>query len=267
MITLKIDNREKKLIELITMLNKKHEFNVNFVIEKLDIGDFIIEKDSKECIIIERKSLNDLACSIVDNRYKEQSLRLQNSNIHNHNICYLIEGVFDEWISKIKRINEKTLISSLFSLMFIKGFSIIRTTDRHDTAMHILCLCKKLSKETKSFFYDLSGNIEGKITSTLEDYTNVVSKVKSKNINPTNIDNIILSQIPGISCNTSNFIIKEFGSLFNLLNCMNKNPKCLDDLTYTLKSGTKRHLSKTAIKNIYSYLIEGKVDIIQIKTN
>ena len=43
-------------------------------------------------LIIERKSLNDLASSIKDGRYAEQSFRLSNIEHHNHNIVYLIEG-------------------------------------------------------------------------------------------------------------------------------------------------------------------------------
>ena len=39
-----------------------------------------------------KKTVNDLLSSIVDGRYKEQSLRLDNYNLHNHNIIYLIEG-------------------------------------------------------------------------------------------------------------------------------------------------------------------------------
>ena len=46
----------------------------------------------KLIILIERKSLNDLESSIKDGRYSEQSIRLNSSEIHNHNIYYLIEG-------------------------------------------------------------------------------------------------------------------------------------------------------------------------------
>ena len=94
-VILKIDNREKKLIALIKQQIEKDSLDISYVIDKLDLGDFIFEIDGKEKIIIERKSLNDLASSIMDNRYREQSLRLQNYNMHNHNICYLIEGVLE----------------------------------------------------------------------------------------------------------------------------------------------------------------------------
>ena len=77
---LKIDNREKKLIKIIMAF--KEQFNlkkIDITIEVLDIGDFIICDDNdNEILIIERKSLNDLASSIKDGRYVEQSLRLSN---------------------------------------------------------------------------------------------------------------------------------------------------------------------------------------------
>ena len=269
-VVLKIDNREKKLIKLITQAIEKDSLDISYVIDKLDLGDFIFEIDGKEKIIIERKSLNDLASSIMDNRYREQSMRLQNYNIHNHNICYLIEGLLEEWVSKVKRITPNTLLSSMFSLQFFKGFSMIRTTDKFDTAQTLISLYKKLCKEhDKELFYNIEQNAGGKLNSSIDEYTNVISKVKKNNITSGNIDRIVLSQVPGISAITSKMILEKYGSLFKLLTEMNKNPHCLDDFTYTFGKGEKtreRHLSQTAIKNIYSYLIEGKVEVININT-
>ena len=269
-VLLKIDNREKKLIQLIKERIEKNSLELSYVIEKLDLGDFIFEVNGKEKVIIERKSLNDLAASIMDNRYREQSLRLQNYNIHNHNICYLIEGILEEWVSKIKRINANTLLSSMFSLQFFKGFSIIRTSDKYDTATTLINLYNKLSKESnKDFFYNIEQNGGGKLNSTIEEYTDVISKVKKNNITKGNIDRIVLSQVPGISVITSKLIIEKYGSLFNLLLNLNQNQHCLDDFKYTYGKGEKkreRHLSQTAIKNIYTYLIEGKQQMISINT-
>ena len=85
---LKIDNRERKLIQLLKAYNDQFGFkNIEFVVEKLDLGDFIICDDNdNEKLIVERKSLNDLASSIKDGRYIEQSHRLTGYPIHNHNI-------------------------------------------------------------------------------------------------------------------------------------------------------------------------------------
>ena len=53
--------------------------------EQLAVGDIILENDKGEVVIIfERKTLYDLAASIRDGRYNEQSFRLNKENIHNH---------------------------------------------------------------------------------------------------------------------------------------------------------------------------------------
>ena len=90
---IKVDVRENKLIQLLKKLltEKFTKYDILIKEEQLDIGDIIIiHNDSK--LIIERKSINDLASSISDGRYMEQSYRLDKVDIHNHNIMYLIEG-------------------------------------------------------------------------------------------------------------------------------------------------------------------------------
>ena len=68
-------------------------------IEQLHIGDVIFEDDSgKPIIIFERKTLNDLAASIKDGRYSEQSFRLDKEPAHNHNIIYIIEGDIERYL-------------------------------------------------------------------------------------------------------------------------------------------------------------------------
>ena len=81
-----VDNREKKLIPIIKSLNNDYDYNFNITVDKLDIGDIIIKKNGEEVMIIERKSYNDLASSLRDGRYKEQSFRLNSVDLHNHNI-------------------------------------------------------------------------------------------------------------------------------------------------------------------------------------
>ena len=118
-----IDYRETKLVELCKSYIEKMNFKNNeieLVTENLALGDIIISNDDKEIIIIERKSLNDLASSIKDGRYKEQSFRLNNYNIHNHNIIYLIEGDWNDYNrGKFnKSINQHTLTSSIISINY-----------------------------------------------------------------------------------------------------------------------------------------------------
>ena len=93
-----IDVRETELIKLVKYFleNNANYKDIQLKIETLPIGDIIFKQidGEQECekLIIERKSLSDLASSIKDGRYDEQSYRLNGLNHHNHNIIYLIEG-------------------------------------------------------------------------------------------------------------------------------------------------------------------------------
>lgn len=125
--------------------------NIEIEIENLPLGDVILcDNEGNEKIIVERKSLNDLASSIKDGRYVEQSHRLMNNPVHNHNIVYLIEGNLSIWQNRYK-VQSNTLYSAIFSLNYYKGFSVIKTIDMTETAEYILRMCDKLNREKKKF--------------------------------------------------------------------------------------------------------------------
>ena len=90
---IKVDNRETELIRCIKYVLEISPIykDVQMVVETLPLGDAILCKNETEMVIIERKSLRDLAASIKDGRYEEQSYRLNGLPIHNHNIVYLTE--------------------------------------------------------------------------------------------------------------------------------------------------------------------------------
>ena len=259
---LKVDVREKRLIKLLEAYIIQFNFKkIDIEVETLPLGDVIIcDEKGNEKIIVERKSLNDLASSIKDGRYVEQSHRLTNNPVHNHNIVYLIEGNLSTWTNRYK-VQANTLYSAIFSLNYYKGFSVIKTHDITETAEYILRMCDKLNREKKKVSYYESGE---KIP---KKYCEVVKKVKKDNITPENIGEIILSQIPGVSSHTSQVIMNKYGSLYNLLCDLDTNQKCLDDLSYTTENGVIRRISKTSIRNIVQYLLYQKSNIIVINTN
>ena len=78
-----IDNREK-----IKELFEKKEY---IKYENLSIGDYHIKLNGNTIVIIERKTINDLANSIVDGRYREQKKRLLD-NFEKEKILYILEG-------------------------------------------------------------------------------------------------------------------------------------------------------------------------------
>jgi len=249
---IKLDYREKKLNGQLLKIKDINKFDkISIVIENLPIGDVIIcDDDGKEKMIIERKTLSDLASSIKDGRYAEQSYRLNGHSMVNHNIVYLLEGIIADWPerkAKMTRTPKKTLYVTMFSLQYYKGFTTINTKNVEETAEYIVRLTDKLSRDKKQCYYDSSCNYVP--------YTSVVKKEKKKNITPENIDIIMLNQIPGISLKTSEAIIGKYKTVYNLIQELNENLGCLDNVKLKATNG-ERKISKTAVKNIKEYLLK-----------
>tara|TARA_B100000795_G_C22804773_1_gene444129 strand:+ start:4306 stop:5064 length:759 start_codon:yes stop_codon:yes gene_type:complete len=250
---IKVDVREKKLIPLLKALNNDYGYNLDIIVERLDLGDIIVcDEEDTELLIIERKTLADLASSIRDGRYMEQSFRLNKEKLHNHNIIYLIEGDMYNYKDKYTKIKAKTLFVTIGCIQYYKGFSTTRTKDILETAEYIIRFVEKMGREKDKKGYYNGG------TDNNEKYSKFVTRVKKNNITPENIGEIILNQIPGISQSTSLSVMKKFGSLCNLLDCLKNDPTCLDNLKYVTKTGSERRISKTSIKNMIQFLLYKK---------
>lgn len=260
---IKIDYREKKLIPIIQSLNNDYNFNIHIKVENLPIGDIIIcDQKENEKLIIERKTLNDLAASIRDGRYSEQSFRLENNSLHNHNIMYIVEGDIHRYSGKYNKIPASTLHVTMFCIQYFKGFCFNKTRDVVETAEFVLRATNKLLKEKRRVnYYKNAGEVK-KVNDIQKSYTDVVHKVKKNNIRPDNIGEIILSQIPGISSKTSKIVMCKFNSLYHLLESIKKDKHCLDNLEFNTKDGGKRRISQTTVKNIMKYLLYQKEEVI-----
>merc|ERR1711968_115767 len=114
---IKIDSRESDLYTLCKQKMIANE-NITVIQEVLPLGDIVVcNNEDKELIVIERKTLRDLAASIVDGRYNEQSFRLNQLNLENHNIIYLIEGNINNF-KPVSRIDKNALLSSMVTLNY-----------------------------------------------------------------------------------------------------------------------------------------------------
>jgi ERCC4-type nuclease len=275
---LKIDVREAELIKkcqaYIEMISNFKD--IKLVPVQLPLGDIILNDGQNDLLIIERKSLSDLAASIKDGRYEEQSYRLKNLWHHNHNIIYLIEGDFNRFNSFKDRIDKLTLYSALISINYFKGFSVWRSMSIDETALMMCNMAYKLNKEKdKQPFY--SNNLSSSTTANKEDtttvgsddpvvtgsalvaaqdkeYCSVVKKVKKDNITSENIGEIMLCQIPGISSASALAILAEFKTLPNLIKAIDANETCLNNVCTTDANGKSRKISKAAIATIIKFL-------------
>ena len=258
---IKVDIREYTLIKLLKALKNDYGFNFEISVERLDLGDISIWNEEEELLLLERKQLSDLASSIKDGRYAEQSYRLNGYSLHNHNIIYLVEGNISYYSDKWSKVKPGTLYTTMFSIQYFKGFSLVRTFDITETAEFILRITDKLSRSREKFGY-----YHQSFQPKKENYARVVHKEKKKNITPENIGGIILSQIPGISNATSTALMNKYGSLFQLLKALEKDKHCLDKIVYKTKNGQERRISKTSISNIIQYIFYQKSNVIKIET-
>jgi ERCC4-type nuclease len=247
-------------------------------IEQLHIGDVVFEDDAgKPVIIFERKTLADLAASIKDGRYSEQSFRLDKEPLHNHNIIYIIEGDIERYNEKRTHISKKTLISCMFSLLYYKGFSVLRTNTICETADTIIYFASKhnktlINEKNRKPFYDIidpvvlnmSATVDGIKESTdteeSEKYCSVLKGHKEKNeyITPENINIIMLSCIPGINSKTATQLMSEYKTVQNLLYQLEKDPDCLNTFMLKTEQGGTRKINKNCVDNIKKFLCTGK---------
>ena len=274
---IKIDTREQ---ELFTKCQQTIESVLKFkdiklISQPLPLGDIIINDGTNDCVIIERKTFADLAASIKDGRYEEQSYRLNGLPHHNHNIIYLIEGDINRFNTFKERIDKQTLYSAMFSINYFKGFSVMRSNNLEETSMIACNMVYKLVgglKSGKIAFYKTVDNSlnnqnnntndkdnnetkeEEKKEVTEKDYCSVIKKVKKENITPDNIGEIMLCQIPGISSASALAILSQFKTLPNLIKSIQTDETSLNQICTTDPNGKTRKISKTAIATIIKFL-------------
>ena len=193
MIKLEIDYREKALIKVLD------DKNICYKAVNLELGDIrFLDNSLNELIVFERKTLKDLASSIKDGRYHEQSMRLDSHKLHNHNIIYLIEGDMDYYRPPPIQnpVTKDALYSSMFSILYFKGFSVIKTKNLNETFEIILRFYNKLSKDKKESYYYKSQQGD-------KEYATTIKSTKKDNITLDNIDVIMLTQIAVVPAGAS----------------------------------------------------------------
>ena len=275
-----IDNRESSLDNTCRIMNERFK-GISITTDVLPLGDIILEDDSgNEIAMFERKTLADLASSIKDGRYNEQSHRLHNSSFNNHNIIYIIEGDL-RYITYSKYIKAPVIYSSMVSILYYKGFSLYRTISLKETAEFLLRFASKVGKELsmgvkgKTAFYDSCvNNIDKDLSNTNNTNTNntntikdaekysecyVNKRIKKNNITTDNISEIMLSQIPNVSVAYARAIISRYGSIPNLITALSeKGIEALDEIKVQSTSGKWRRISQICKENIITYLLYDK---------
>lgn len=232
-VVLKIDNRERYAKDI---------FTLPAVYENLEHGDFVFEIDGKTQIIIERKTLQDLAASIKDGRYTNQKKCLL-EKYDPSKIYYIIEGsvIYSEQDISISGISYSALMSAIINTSVRDKIHVFVTKNTLDTCGFIEMLYNRMSKDPQKYM------------------CNVLSKDdvirKEKVISSKGCLVAQLCQVPGVSNKTAQTIASSFNNMTEFVQeLVLKRYAVFSDMKIESSSGKTRAISSSVVKNILEYM-------------
>lgn len=240
MLKLIVDYRENYCIELIH--NIVSDINVN--VENLPLGDFCYYKDGRMVCLIERKTINDYVSSITDKRNKEQTFRINKLKDENNEIIviYLIEG---EIPSKDKKfygsVTGESVYSSICNKIVKHRFFIWNSKNIDDSIRFIIKL------------YDKFNSNELEIDN---EYARTISLNKKNMLTPNIWFKLVLAQIPSVSIDIANEIIKYYPSMLSLYLIYSKCDEKKGKLLLSNIMCGKKRLGNVLSEKIYSYIMD-----------
>jgi ERCC4-type nuclease len=208
----------------------------------------------------------------------------QYCELANHNIIYIIEGDMAKYADKTpgsNPISKKALYSAMFSMLYLKGFSVFRTSTVRETADLILYFADKYdavhASERKPFYRNkakttAATNHEDQDQDPKQEeeqeqeqeqqqpksgatYSSTFKhKERSSQIVPENIGEIMISAIPFVSSKTASAIMSEYKTITKLIEAMQKDRTCLNHI-YTSGPSGNRKISKLCVDNLFKFLI------------
>jgi ERCC4-type nuclease len=182
----------------------------------LEIGD-VVFRDCKQTervyCVVERKTLSDLASSIIDQRYKKQASSLHKvTQSTDAKVVYIVEGTlpkleFDlslrsDMTSLVTNDLPENISSAISTLIFQYGFCVLRTLDTYETVK----VLRKVLNKPKNLFCE-----------KLPEFHQFKKKIQDDSL-----QKAILLQVRGVSTNLANTILDHCGGHLQNLNSVTK---------------------------------------------
>lgn len=197
---------------------------VPFKKQQLDVSDIAwVGPDGRPWALLERKTVADLAASIVDGRFREQKLRLQATGCW---FGYLIEGSLWDWAGSP---TADQCAKALLGVSWFQSTAILMTTSVQESALLLKSFGEKLQDpkwapviEQAPTDPDASGAIDEpstkkrKIQSHYLAALSAVSTERKKNVNAENALSMMLAQLPKISMAAAEAIRGVFPTMVEL---------------------------------------------------
>lgn len=110
--------------------------NVSFSVKRLSVGDYLVDNR----LVFERKTLNDLAVSIIDGRLFKQMIRLARSH---YKAVLILEGTGKDLTNM--GIRREALQGALITVNLILGIPILRSKDPSESARLIVYAAQQIN--------------------------------------------------------------------------------------------------------------------------
>ncbi|KAG9443636.1 hypothetical protein H6P81_014976 [Aristolochia fimbriata] len=199
--------RARKLVESIST-----QFNIQVEIRRLPVGDGIWIARHKHLrteyvldFIVERKEVDDLRCSIRDNRYKEQKTRLLACGIQK--LIYLVEGDPNSCDAA------ESIKTACFTTEILEGFDVQRTSCLTDTL-------KKYGHLTHSIcdYYQMQFSKEvnknSRVCPSFDEFTKKCQDLDKRTVS--DVFSIQLMQVPRVTEEVAGAVIELYPTILSL---------------------------------------------------
>lgn len=238
-----VDNKEND--KFISKLSEK----TKIMVKSLDLGDIAFNYGGNQVLLIERKTIGDLAASLNDGRYHEQKARLKSHiNSGSGNVIYLIEGKYEDLDKKYHgNFNKEKYKGCIINTMIRDQIPVYQAADMGETVEFIIDIAKRIPKYV--------GEI-GKKDINEAEYAALLKAKKKENITGKVCYLNQLRQIPGVSANMAEKIAEKYATMSELIG----EYRALDDekarkaMLRDLRVADSRKLGPVVAERIYHYL-------------
>ena len=238
-VKLYIDNREKKMKNNTSYFIDELKFaNLNVQLKSLPLADFgwvaeVTTKDNRKYVylldyLIERKTLDDLVCSIKDGRYKDQKKRLKSCGASH--IYYLIEGDIQ------KEGSFAGLNTAINTMRIVDNFNLVNTENARGSVDFLI----KLHMRIKRTVDQLLKNDVIYFNQTYDDFFK--RQYKFKNMKLKNATLNAVSRFKGFGEGTAIKIASFYPTFRHLYERLNDDWSEQDDLLKTFLNKNQRKL-------------------------
>ncbi|XP_019089376.1 PREDICTED: crossover junction endonuclease MUS81-like [Camelina sativa] len=222
-------------------------FKIKIEVRRLPIGDCIwiarhkYQQDEYVLdFIVERKSIDDLHSSIMDNRYKDQKLRLQRSGIKK--LIYILEG--DPNQSK----TSESIKTACFTTEILEGFDVVRTNGLGETLRKYGYLTKSIYQYYKSRVND----DQNKVPVSCPSFDDFVKRCQDfDKMTISDVFAIQLMQVPQVTEEIAIAVLDTYPTLLSLASAYSKLDGNVSAQEEMLRNQSNNVICASASKNIY----------------